>query len=133
VSNSEGDDCVKILIKPYIEEKIGAKCELWQVSLERLRAEWALEHKNLIQRFEDSEKAKALAKDSVDRHFETINTLQQRMDKLTVTFVSKEDHIALREEFDRKISDKMKHVWTVVILVLSVLAGAFVAHVAGKI
>ena len=133
MSNSEGDDSIKVLIKPYIEEKLSAKCELWQISLEKLRAEWTLEHKNLIERFENSEQAKALAKESVDKHFDAINNLQQRMDKLTVTFVSKEDHVALRDEMSQQVDSKMKNVWTVVIVALGALFGAFIAHVAGKI
>jgi hypothetical protein len=91
-------DTIQTNIRDIINEKykdlndrIEAKCTLWNLALSGLRSEWLLEHRNLIQRYEASEQAKALAKTEVDRHFETINSLQARMDKLSDSFVTKDE------------------------------------------
>lgn len=80
-----------------IQCSIDGKCEVWQMGLGALRKEWELEHRNLINRYESSEREKAVAKIEVDRHFETINGLQARMDKLSESFVTK-------KEFDKQFS-----------------------------
>lgn len=98
MSNTKGNDYILINIKNFIDEKaeyvinyVNSKCELWQLVLDGLRTEWQLEHKNLVQRYETSENAKAIAKIEVDKHFESINSLQTRMDKLSASFISKEN------------------------------------------
>lgn len=133
MSNTEGDNCISVNIQNYVEDKITSvkdsinnKCELLQISLNGLRSEWTIEHRNLIQRYETSENAKALAKIEVDKHFETINGLQTRMDKLTENFVTKED-------FTKTIDDRMKVVWATVASISFILFAAFIAHIAGRL
>jgi hypothetical protein len=74
-----------------IQCSMDGKCEIWQLGLSALRKEWELEHRSLVQRYEASEAAKALAKIEVDRHFEAQNNMQNRMDKLSDTFVTKKE------------------------------------------
>jgi hypothetical protein len=112
--------------KKTIDEKIAAKCTEWQMGLSALRKEWELEHKNLIQRYEESEKAKSLAKIEVDKHFENINSLQNRMDKLSDTFVTK-------DAFETEIEGRMKNIWTTLSAISLVLIGTFIAHIFGKV
>lgn len=103
MSPPDTDSCVlpssptiNILISDYIAEvaerlnhKMDHECEVWNLGLSALRKEWEMEHKNLVFRYESSEREKATAKVEVDKHFETINGLQARMDKLSENFITK--------------------------------------------
>ena len=133
MSNAEGDDCIPVPFREYVEERMGSKCELWELALAGLRAEWTLEHKNLIQRFEASENAKILAKGEVDRHFEISNNMQARIDKMTTTFPTKEDLAQVRVEFERRLDEKMKNIWILIMSISATLISAFIMHVVGRI
>jgi chromosome segregation ATPase len=81
-------------IKTVIE-KIESKCDTWRLELSglrleltSLRAEWRLEHQNLIQRFETFVSQYNENNISIDKHFERINELQSRMDKLSTAFMT---------------------------------------------
>jgi hypothetical protein len=109
-----------------IDSDIEAKCKLLDSEINTLRTEWRLEHANLIQRYEESERSKAIAKIEVDKHFENINSLQARMDKLSETFITKEDAQTL-------FSNYTKNTWISNAAIWALILSGFIAHLFGKI
>lgn len=132
MKKSENEENVNISLREYLETIILDKCDLWNLSIEKLRAEWLSEHKSLIQRFDSSEHEKEIAKLAVDEHFVRNNDLQNRMEKLTATYATKNDIIEITKEFERRLDEKMKNVWTVVVIVLGALVVAYITHVFGS-
>jgi hypothetical protein len=131
--NEDNPKTINIELINYIDRlvnkiqcSIESNCKIWEINLAALRKEWELEHKNLILRYETSENLKLIEKEAIDKHFEDINGLQNRMDKLSSTFVT-------TENFDRILNDRLRSVWTIVSAISMILISAFIAHLFGKL
>jgi ribosome assembly protein YihI (activator of Der GTPase) len=108
-----------------LNEKIESKCSIWELELsgvgkelESLRREWILEHKNLIQRFESEQEFKSSEKIEVDKHFERINELQARMDKLSMTFLTTEQ---VDYKIKLAIADQNKYITILMAIIVAAL------------
>jgi hypothetical protein len=80
-----------------------------------LKEVWDINHRALIDRYELSEDAKALAKNEVDRHFEFINGLQSKLDKQAETFCTKGE------------------LYAVILSIFLIFMTTFIAHIFGKL
>jgi ribosome assembly protein YihI (activator of Der GTPase) len=107
------------------DKDLNARCEKWALELAGLRNEWRLEHRNLIERYETSERLKEDAKTAVDDHFKRINDLQVRMDKLQTQFVTS-------EQVDRRIKTATVYAFSIAIALIGVLGTVIVALI-GKL
>jgi len=83
-------------LQRYIQSMIDSKCDLWNVESEKvyaelaaLRREWIAEHQNLIQIVDSNESNRIKDAQTDKEHFERINSLQVRLDKLTETHCNK--------------------------------------------
>jgi hypothetical protein len=110
----------------HLKSIIESKCEKWDLGLNKLRTEWKLEHTNLIQRFESFLLQYENNNIEIEKHFERINELQNRMDKLSNTFVTK-------ETFDEKMKSANMFRDSLQIIMWSLIIGAFIAHIFGKL
>ena len=118
-----------------IEAKLNSNCEAWQLELSVLRLElnglrneWILEHKNLIQRFESFIKQYESDKYQTAEHFERINGLQGRLDKISGSFLTSE---MVDTKIELALAKQTKY--TLVVLALLAVAGGVIAALIGKL
>jgi hypothetical protein len=109
-----------------IRDEIESKCSVWKLELTNaksdilaLRREWQLEHTNLIQRLENERQNKQVEKNEVDKHFERINELQTRMDKLSMTFQTNEQ---VNSKIEVALAGQTKYFAILIIIIISALS-----------
>jgi transposase-like protein len=112
-------------VKKEFEKDLNARCEKWNLELDGLRNEWRLEHRNLINQIDTAEKIKATDKIEVDKHFERINDLQARMDKIQTQFVTK-------DAVDQRIKTYLAYSFGISIAIISIL-GIIIGVLVGKL
>jgi hypothetical protein len=112
-------------VKKEFEKDLNARCDKWKLELDGLRNEWRLEHKNLIDRYEASERIKADAKIDDDKHFDRQNDLQNKMDKMQVRFITK-------DEVDGRIKMYLAYSFGVAIAIIAIL-GTIIVGLLGRL
>jgi hypothetical protein len=118
-----------------IYEKIESKCDVWRLELSNLRLElvglrneWKLENTNLIQRFESFLKQYENDKAQTVEHFDRVNNLQGRLDKMTTTFQTSE---MVDAKIELALAKQTRY--TLLALALLAVAGGIIAALLGKL
>jgi 4-hydroxy-3-methylbut-2-en-1-yl diphosphate synthase IspG/GcpE len=131
---------ISVPIIDYIHHKLKGLEDKTKLEFDKIR----LEIGALKDEYQKSEKLIAEAKESVDKHFEAINNLQVRLDKQSMTLVTKDDvsgqiELAL-SKFSQNVSGelptirfKLNAMIGITSLISVIVVGCLMAHIMGKI